>query len=64
MSEDQKPKNEPSFEAWVLLYSYLLRTVVPRILKEREQKQEQEQNSSTVCDTGRARESNAGPLVF
>lgn len=51
MSEDQKPKNEPSFEAWVRLYDYLLRTTVPRILKEREQ--EQKHNSSTAQDVER-----------
>lgn len=43
LNENQKPRNEPSFEAWVRLYDYLLRTTVPRILKEREQQQKREQ---------------------
>jgi hypothetical protein len=41
---DQKRK-EPSPEAWRLLYSYMLRTTVPRLLEKRKQEQAKEQSA-------------------
>lgn len=37
MSNQKRKK--PSYEAWVLAYSYMLRTTVPRLLEKRKQEQ-------------------------